>query len=67
MSDINELARVAYDAYCEAVGGKAFNGDTLPGFDAVPERIRNAWVVSVSAVVRRLEDEHGVALAEGAR
>ncbi len=25
-----ELAHKMYDAYCEAVGGKAFNGDPLP-------------------------------------
>lgn len=24
------LAKKMYDAYCEAVGGKAFNGDPLP-------------------------------------
>ena len=27
------LARKMYDAYCEAVGGKAFNGDALPKSD----------------------------------
>lgn len=48
------LAQVAYDAYCAAVGGKAFNGDDLPPFDAVPERIQRAWVVAVTAVAARL-------------
>lgn len=44
------LARIAYDAYCEAVGGKAFNGDDLPPFDDVPQRIKDAWLAAVNAV-----------------
>ncbi len=30
MLDEETLAHIMYDAYCEAVGGKAFNGDSLP-------------------------------------
>ncbi len=45
-----ETARVAYGAYCESVGGKAFNGDTLPEFSQTPERIQNAWVAVVKAI-----------------
>ncbi len=48
------LAEAAYDAYCTAVGGKAFNGDDLPPFRATPDRIQNAWVVAVSAVAARI-------------
>lgn len=62
-----ELAHIAYDAYCKAVGGKAFNGDDLPPFDAVPPRIQDAWVSSVSSVVQRLESWSGMALMEGDR
>ncbi len=50
------LAEVAYDAYCTAVGGKAFNGDDLPPFPAVTERIQKAWVVAVSAVAARISE-----------
>lgn len=50
------LAEVAYDAYCGAVGGKAFNGDDLPRFDAVSDRIQQAWAVAVTAVVERLRE-----------
>lgn len=50
------LAEVAYDAYCGAVGGKAFNGDDLPSFGAVPEHIQHAWVVAVTAVVDRIRE-----------
>lgn len=44
------LARIAYDAYCESVGGKAFNGDDLPPFADVPQRIKDAWIAAVTAV-----------------
>lgn len=50
------LAQVAYDAYCVAVGGKAFNGDDLPPFSAVPERIQQAWIVAVTAVADRIRE-----------
>lgn len=33
MDRIEALARKMYDDYCEAVGGKAFNGDALPKSD----------------------------------
>lgn len=53
------LAPIAYNAYCAAVGFKAFNGDDLPEFDAVPQRIKNAWVAAVSAVADRVREEEG--------
>lgn len=40
------LGRAAYEAYCEAVGGKAYNGDQLPTWDQQQERnptIAEAW------------------------
>lgn len=45
------LARDMYDAYCEAVGGKAFNGDPLPNSnkfftDQRKEKQSNAWIVA---------------------
>ena len=44
-------AEVAYDAYCKSVGGKAFNGDTLPAFGQTPERIQAAWVAATRAAI----------------
>lgn len=46
-----ELAKMAYDAYSESVGGKAFNGDPLPAFKDVPERIKYAWDKAALAIV----------------
>jgi hypothetical protein len=67
MTNTETLARTAYDAYCVSVGGKAFNGDNLPPFSDVPAHIQAAWITSVSAVVQRLEDDHGVSLVDDAR
>ncbi len=43
-----------YDAYCRAVGGKAFNGDDLPTWQEQTERsphIAEAWRVAAAAVL----------------
>ncbi len=50
-----ERGRLAYDTYCAAVGGRAFNGDQLPPFDEDgdgPNRdhIRAAWIAAGLAV-----------------
>ncbi|MET0416649.1 MAG: hypothetical protein ABW022_11580 [Actinoplanes sp.] len=55
-TDLFNLARTAYDAYCAAVGGKAFNGDDLPTFDKVPQRIQDAWIVAVTAVAESIRE-----------
>lgn len=46
--DIEEATRGAYDAYCVAVGGKAFNGDPLPTWedfatDPAKEKQAEGW------------------------
>lgn len=45
---VEKLAHELYDVYCEAVGGKAFNGDNLPKSeiffeDGSKEKQANAW------------------------
>lgn len=47
--------QLAYDTYCETVGGRAFNGDQLPPFDQDgdgPNRdhIRAGWIAAALAV-----------------
>lgn len=34
MSETEKLAQILYEGYCLAVGGKAFNGDDLPKWEA---------------------------------
>lgn len=54
MIDTKELGRIAYNAYCDEVGWKAFNGDSLLEFDDLPDRIRNAWIRSADEVKTRI-------------
>lgn len=49
------VAGTMYTAYCEAVGGKAFNGDTLPSWsefknDPNKSKQANAWISAALAV-----------------
>lgn len=48
--ELFELARVGYDAYCVSVGGVAFNGDRLPEFKDVPDKIQQAWMNAAVAI-----------------
>ena len=34
MPDMERIAGNLYEEYCKEVGGKAFNGDPLPGWEA---------------------------------
>lgn len=57
MRDI--LAEQMYDAYCEAVGGLAFNGDKLPKADEFfkdsnKEKQANAWRVAADKAIELL-------------
>lgn len=55
-SQQEQLAKILYDDYCTAVGGKAFNGDTLPTSeeffkDETKQKQANAWrVVAQSSI-----------------
>jgi hypothetical protein len=49
MPDFEEIAGQLYEHYCDAVGGKAFNGDPLPDwatFRSDPKKTlqSDAWV-----------------------
>lgn len=54
-----ELAKIMYDVYCNAVGGKAFNGDPLPGseeffVDPSKKKQSDAWVASALIAISHL-------------
>ncbi len=47
---VEEIAEKLYEQYCQAVGGKAFNGDTLPDWktfraDSAKAKQSDAWMV----------------------
>lgn len=55
--DIEKIAGQLYETYCVAVGGKAFNGDLLPDWqafraDPVKQKQSDAWVATAEAAVR---------------
>jgi hypothetical protein len=53
-NDEPELGAICYNAYCEAVGWVAFNGDRLPTWEELPDRrgdLQEAWQRAAKAVV----------------
>jgi hypothetical protein len=49
MKNIEQIAGELYEEYCKHVGGKAFNGDTLPSWktfraDPSKQKQSDAWV-----------------------
>lgn len=53
------VAEQMYDAYCEAVGGKAFNGDDLPKSgeffnDPSKEKQSNSWKIAADKAIELL-------------
>lgn len=54
-----EPGQIAYEAYCEAVGGvSAISGDPLPSWDdqcANQPLIANAWRAAALAVMNRVD------------
>ena len=50
------LAREAYQAYGASVEFKAFNGDAMPAWSELPERIKLAWRAAVVQVLISLSD-----------
>lgn len=54
VSDIENMTGEGYNAYCAAVGGKAFNGDPLPDWqtfraDANKKLQSDAWVAAIKS------------------
>ena len=60
MYDMEKLAGIMYTVYCKAVGGKAFNGDPLPGWeefraDDSKQKQSDAWVETAKAAFFAIE------------
>jgi hypothetical protein len=52
-----DMAKAAYDAYKESVGGTAFNGDQLPEFSGLNLKITTAWLAAARAVATAVRSE----------
>lgn len=49
-------ARAAYERYLHAAGGKSLaSGADLPGWDALPAQIQDAWIAAVDHTKPRLQ------------
>lgn len=53
----DELGRVAYEAYGEAVGWTTFSGQKMPTWEDQNERLKLAWNRAAEEVVRRGREE----------
>lgn len=45
-----DLGMVGYNAYGESVEWKAYNGERMPDWDALPDRIKTAWNTAADKV-----------------
>lgn len=46
--DLLSITRDAYHAYGDLREWKAYNGQPMPTFEALPEGIRDAWLAAMS-------------------
>jgi hypothetical protein len=49
------LGEIAYNAYCESVGYKSVQGETLPNWEDQSEHLQAAWERAAEAVAEYLE------------
>lgn len=53
----DSYAKLAFDAYSKAVGGKTFDGRPIPQWEDVGETVRAGWIAAANAVVERWANE----------
>lgn len=44
------FARAGYEGYARFTGGKTFDGRPMPTFDALEQRIKDAWAAAAMAI-----------------
>lgn len=50
------LGKVAYDAYCELRGWKAYDGTHLPQWEGVRQDIKDGWIAAATAVRQAMRE-----------
>jgi hypothetical protein len=55
--DDTELAKIAYQGYGEAVGFKNVAGLDMPDWNDLGDKIQNAWIAAVDAILDQLSDD----------
>lgn len=58
-SRLLELARIAYHGYGASVSFKAYNGETMPAWDELPDRIKAGWRGSVVELLLEYQAGNG--------
>ena len=60
MKSFNQLARIAYAAYCKqrAIGGKTMDGMLLPVWADLGVERQACWIEAVKAVVQEVQHIH---------
>ena len=48
---MDDLAKIAYEAYGESTGWRNYQGLPMPAWDDLPEPIRRAWDAAAQAVL----------------
>lgn len=56
--------QITYEAYCEAVHWKSFNGKALPEWPDVKPEIQKAWIISAEALRASFQNGFERELAE---
>jgi hypothetical protein len=56
-----DYPELAYLAYAKSTGGKTFDGRDMPTWDALPERIREAWRAAALAIEQAIRGTGGAA------
>lgn len=61
-----ELAKIAYQGYGESVGFKNYQGNPMPEWKDLGEKIQNAWVAAIAAALDYLAvaSDDGVTAAD---
>jgi hypothetical protein len=59
------IAQEAYEAYSESTGNKNFQGNEMPTWAELPEKIKTAWAVAAQAVASIAQNDLIKAYQEG--
>lgn len=64
------MGQLAFEAYCEAVGGQTFDGKPIPGWEELHGdrlKVQGGWEAAAQAVLRRQEAGTGAVRDVAAR
>lgn len=58
VKSLNQLARMAYAAYCQRAGGKTFDDKPLPDWLALGAERQACWIEATRAVADQVKHLH---------